>query len=99
VVSLSGESSCRQGEFHVFGSVDELQDGAGGLVVLFGLHAEDSCVTAGSAGVAFSKRTEEFRDECVGGLSWILLVGPVLYIKSSRVLERGRKKNIQRISI
>lgn len=57
-------------EAHVFGSVDELEDGGGSLVEVFvqGFDAEDAGVAARAVEVAFAEGREEFGEEAEGFL-------------------------------
>lgn len=60
--ALARNGSGRQGEAHVARAVDELEDGAGGLVVVLvdGLDAEHACVAARAVEVALPQGREEF---------------------------------------
>lgn len=62
--ALARNGSGRQGKAHVARAVDELEDGAGGLVVVLvdGLDAEHARVAARAVLVALSQGCEEFRE-------------------------------------
>lgn len=57
-----------QREPHVLRAIDQLEDRAGGLVILLGLDAEHARVAAGAVGVALAEGTKEFWKDFVGGL-------------------------------
>lgn len=72
--ALSGDGARRHGEADILGAVDQLQDGAGGLVVFLGLDAEYPGVAAGALGVAFPEGAEELGEQVMGGLYTYALV-------------------------
>jgi len=61
---------CGECEAHVAGSIDELEDGGGGLVFFKRLDAQDAGVAAGAGGVAFADGPEELGKECERAL-WV----------------------------
>lgn len=66
--AVAGNRLCSHGETHILGSVDELQNGRGCLVLFEWLDTQDTCITARTFCIARSDCGEEFGYEFKGTL-------------------------------
>ena len=67
--ALASEGSGGHCEAHIARSIDEFENGGGGLVFLFRFDAQDASVPARSMEVAFADGSEKFWEELARSLN------------------------------